>query len=111
MKKYFWIYKIVIFCILAGFGLVSLIRPQNAFSDNENRSLEQYPEWKLQGVLDGSFQQDFDNAFSDQFAGRDSWMGFSTSVEKLLGFRDIGDVYLGKDDYYFAKTTDRRAHV
>lgn len=80
----------------AGFGLVSLIRPQNAFSDNENRSLEQYPEWKLQGVLDGSFQQDFDNAFSDQFAGRDSWMGFSTSVEKLLGFRDIGDVYLGK---------------
>ena len=55
MKKYFWIYKIVIFCILAGFGLVSLIRPQNAFSDNENRSLEQYPEWKLQGVLDGSF--------------------------------------------------------
>lgn len=105
MKKYFWIYKIVIFCILAGFGLVSLIRPQNAFSDNENRPLEQYPEWKLQGVLDGSFQQDFDNAFSDQFAGRDSWMGFSTSVEKLLGFRDIGDVYLGKDNYYFAKTT------
>lgn len=105
MKKYYRMYSVVIFVILAGFGLFSLVLPENNFSENENRYLEKYTEPSVSGIVSGEFQNSFETAFSDQYIGRDRWMMLSTSVEKMLGFCDISDVYIGKDQYYFAKTT------
>lgn len=95
----------LVMLLLGGFGLLSLFSPEQAYSENENRYLDEYPSFSLGNCLTRSFQNDFSNAFSDQFAGRDTWMKVSTQMKKLEGFRDISDVYLGKDGYYFAKTT------
>lgn len=105
MKKYYRIYGIIIFAILAGFGLFSLVLPEKTFSENENRYLEQYAKPDVATIMSGEFQDAFETAFSDQYIGRDNWMMLSTTVEKMFGFRNISDVYIGKDHYYFAKTT------
>lgn len=106
MKKgYLYCYMLLVMFLLGGFGLLSLFSPEQTYSENENRYLDEYPILSLKGFLDSSFQNDFSDAFGDQFAGRDAWVKVSTQVKKMAGFRDISHVYLGKDGYYFAKTT------
>lgn len=106
MKKgYLFCYMILVIALLGGFGLFSLLSPVVDYSENENRYLEEYPSFSIEECLRGAFQEDFDTAFSDQFTGRDVWMKVSTEVKKLSGFQDISGVYLGKEKYYFARTT------
>ena len=75
------------------------------FSDNENRMLQTEPELTLTNVLNGSFQEKISDYISDQFPARDTWTQLGTQVKKLLGFRDIGGAYLGRDGYYIEKIT------
>ena len=106
MKKgYLYCYMILVMSLLGGFGLHSLFSSVDIYSENENRYLDEYPSFSLEGVSDRTFQNDFSSAFSDQFTGRDVWMQASTQLKKLAGFQDISQVYMGKDGYYFAKTT------
>lgn len=106
MKKgYLYCYMLLVVFLLGGFGLYALFSPVQAYSENENRYLDEYPSFSLEECLDRTFQNDFSSAFSDQFPGRDVWMKAATQVKKIEGFRDISGVYLGKDGYYFAKTT------
>ena len=105
MKKgYLFCYMVLVMAILSGFGVYSICSPLRAYSENENRYLDEYPSFSMKEYLEGTFQDDFDSAFSDQFAGRDTWMKASTQMKKIMGFHDISGVYLGKDGYYFAKT-------
>lgn len=105
MKKYYHIYILISFGILVWFGLQSFVKPQKSYSEQENRYLEQYPSWSMEDFMEGEFQDKLETAMSDQFLGREKWMSFSTSVEKLAGYREIADIYIGKDGYYFAKKT------
>ena len=95
---------VVIFGTLAFFGLCSVVMPQKGYSENENRYLEQYPSLALPDVLSGEFKEQFEDAFSDQFLGRDIWMMGATAVERLMGFQELNNVYFGKDGYLLAKT-------
>lgn len=105
MKIYHRIYIVVMFGIIAFFGMYSLLAPQKRFSENENRYLEQYPKVKAKEVLSGEFQEEFEEAFSDQFLGRDIWMLSTTAVERAAGLRELNGIYFGKDDYYLEKKT------
>ena len=89
----------VIFGTLAFFGLCSVVMPQKGYSENENRYLEQYPSLALPDVLSGEFKEQFEDAFSDQFFGRDIWMMGATAVERLMGFQELNNVYFDKDGY------------
>lgn len=104
-KKFYFLYAVAVLSILTAFGIFSLVLPERTYSENENRYLDEYPSVSLGGILSGEFQEKFESAFSDQFLGRDQWMKTSTQTQKILGFEDISQVYLGKDHYYFAKTT------
>lgn len=105
MKKYYRMYIVVVFGILAFGGICSVLYPQKSYSSNENRYLEKYPAITFSDILSGEFQKKFETAFNDQFVGRDNWMKCSTTVEKAVGYKEIAGVYLGKDGYYFTKTT------
>lgn len=89
--------------ILAAGGIAVIATGHHEFSDNENRYLTQFPTVNYADVMSGEVQEDITNAFNDQFPQRDSWTGLSTKVKKLMGMKDIGGVYLGKDHYYFEK--------
>ena len=72
--------------LVAFFGLCisNLICKDKAFSENENRSLAQMPEFSFADILSGKFTKDFDSYANDQFAGRDLFVSIKTYTEKLL---------------------------
>lgn len=106
VKKYYKIYGMMVFIILAFGGLATGLKEQDAYSENENRYLDAFPEVSGKDILSGAFQKDYESAFSDQFVGRDIWMGETTVVEKILGKKEINGVYLGKEGYYIPKVTN-----
>lgn len=106
MKKLYKVYIILIFAILAMPTVLALALPKREYSANENRYLDKFPKFKIDTVLLGKFQEDAESAFGDQFFQRDFMTGLSTSFKKILGFKDIGGVYIADDNYYIAKITD-----
>ena len=93
--------------MLAITGLYTVLTGNKEYSANENRYLTQFSSVNLSGILSGETQQQMGNALEDQFPGRDFWTGLTTKVEKKLGYKDVGGVYLGKDSYYFEKVMNQ----
>lgn len=106
MKKIYKIYIVLIFIILAIPGVLAFVLSQREYSENENRYLDQFPKVKKDEVLSGKFQEKVSDAFNDQFFIRNQMMVLSTSLKKMLGFKDTGGVYIADDNYYIAKLTD-----
>lgn len=103
MRKGYMICVAAMTAVLAAGGIAAVVMGHREFSENENRYLDQFPKWSLSGVMDGEVQEEITDAFNDQFPARDFWTALSTRAEKMLGHRDVGGVYLGKDHYYFEK--------
>lgn len=106
MKNKGLIPLLTIAVILVGLSVGSLLVPDRDFSANENRYLQMAPQLSAERIFSGDFSADAEKYTADQIAGRDTWMGVASSVQKLTGRQDINGVYLGKDGYYFAKVTD-----
>ena len=97
---------IITFLVLIfGFSLATLILPEKTFSERENRTLSVTPEVTIESVLDGSFEEDYEDSLTDQFVGRDLWITVKTAVSRLSGQADIHDVYFASDDYLIEKHT------
>ncbi len=105
MKKEL-VFVIVFFTVLALMAGLTLFLPAKEFSDNENRTLAQFPQLSWQSVQSGQFQEGLSDFLSDQIPGRDSWIRANTALKKLLGQQEINGVYLGRDGYYFQQFTD-----
>ncbi|MBO4854419.1 MAG: hypothetical protein J5482_04720 [Oscillospiraceae bacterium] len=97
---------IAIALILLGLSAGSLALPDRAFSDNENRYLQQSPQLTADHLFSGKFTQEAEKYESDQILLRDFWMGAASTLQRLLGKGDINGVYLGADGYYFARLTE-----
>lgn len=103
MRISYKIYIILIIALLGAAGGITLFSEQKSYSPNENRYLEKYPKLSLESVMSGDFQDDMINALNDQFFKRDNFMQVSSELKKMLGYKDIGGVYLAKDGYYIEK--------
>ena len=93
-----------IFFLLVLGGLLgsSLIREDRLYSPWEKRMLAQKPKADLAAILDGSYETACETWLTDQFPARDWWVSVKTRCEIMLGKKEIGGVYLGKDGYLFA---------
>lgn len=97
---------ITLFCILIfGFTVATLIKPDDAYSEAENRTLEQMPEVSAEAVLNGEFEKDYETYLTDQFVLRDKWIGLKTSVERALLKQESKDIYFADDGYLIEKHT------
>ena len=76
---------------------LNLVIPDSTKSALENRPLAQMPNITLTGVLNGKDQKAFEDAMSDQFVGRNLLFRINYTWRKLIGQKQIDDVYLGKD--------------
>ena len=98
---------ILVFCLFIGiFSVGSFIAPDRDLSENENRPLAQFPEITAEGVAKGRVQADLNTWFSDQLLWRDGLIAGKTRFQKLVGKRDVGDVYICRDGFYVEKTTE-----
>ena len=86
--------KIFIGILLAGL-LLSTIKKDVGYSNNENRMMQSFP--KSSTILDGKFMEDFDKYASDQFIFRDNWLSAKTYIEFLTFKKCINGVYITED--------------
>lgn len=97
-KKTSDILIIGMFLLLIGaMFLIFLFSPAKNFSEVENRSLAQMPEFNLKNLATGKFMTDFESFLTDQFPFRDTWTDAKARCEKLLLKKEFNGVYLCED--------------
>ena len=82
---------------LGGLLLWHIVLPDREHSETENRTLAQLPAFTWQGLKDGTYTEDLEEYFADQFPLRDGWTGLKARVEQLLGKSEFNGVYLCGD--------------
>ena len=99
MSKKYCIFITALFCAFIGVFLVAnAVSPNRTFSEMENRNLEQLPTPSVKTLLSGEFMKDFETYTTDQFVGRDSWIGLKSSTERALGKQENNGVYFCDKD-------------
>ncbi len=93
------------FVFLFGFSIFDCIWPDKESSELENRQLEQAPAFSMKSLFseDAPWTGKYSNYVKDQFALRDSWINLKSRSEAMLLKTENNDVWLGKDNYMFAK--------
>ena len=100
--------QIIIFLFLVlifGMALASIFAPKKEFSDRENRSLAQMPQLSLEAYFSGEFAKDYESYITDQFVGRDRWIGLKTGAERAMLKQESNDIYFAADGYLIEKHT------
>lgn len=91
---------------LCGFWIANRMTKDRLYSEWEKRMLAQKPDIKWESVLDGSYENAYEEWLLDQFPGRDQWVNLKTRCEIALGKKELDGIYLGKDGYLFAESTE-----
>ena len=95
---------VILFSLFFGaFFLISIFKPQQSFSENENRLLQTRPDFLWEDVISGEFGTKYENYLADQFVFRDQWIQIKTWVEQIRGMKEINGVYITKDEYLIEK--------
>ncbi|MBQ6798723.1 MAG: hypothetical protein IJP11_05765 [Oscillospiraceae bacterium] len=90
MKKYYAFFLGVVFLCLLSFGLYSFVDKDDDISQAENRGLAQKPEFTLAKFFDGTYMQELDTYYTDQFPLRDRLMPMNASMNKFYLFSPGG---------------------
>lgn len=86
--------------------LQQLLTPDQSYSEYENRILTQFPKLTASSLEDGSYTQQLNKWFADQFPSRDRWTSWNLLFKRLLGQKESNGVYLCADDYLMQIPTD-----
>lgn len=101
------VYKHSMFLMLILFlgliGIMHIVIPDRTFSESENRVLEKRPQFSIKNLLNGKYTERFEKYISDQFPGRDLWIGIKSDAERAIGKKENNGVILGEDGYLFQK--------
>ena len=79
------------------FAALFLLSPDRAFSENENRYLQQVPAFSLKSLKDGSFTDRLVAYAADQFPLRDSFMTVKTEAELFTGRQEVNGIFVTED--------------
>lgn len=106
MKGKYFIYTVIFIGTLFLLGMWTVLKEDTSFSETENRKLSTMPQLSWENIASGVFQDDFTEFISDQMPLRTQGIETNVFVNKLIGKKEINDVYLGEDGYYFQQFTD-----
>lgn len=90
---------IMFLAVLLIFVLADLIAKDRTFSEEENRMLSGKPQITPQSIAEGRYMKQFESYKSDQFPGRDFWVGMKTNIDWLAGNREENGVFKCADGY------------
>lgn len=83
--------------------VLMLMLPKSSFSDNENRYLEKFPTLSFSDLFNGSYTESLKNYTTDHFPFREQFISLKTSFLKLIGQKEINNIYIGEDNYLIEK--------
>ena len=98
----------LICAVLFVLGIADLCNSDRVYSETENRVLASRPTFSWESLLSGEYGDDYEEYMSDQFVGRDKWVGIKTLADILFQKKEINGVYLGADRYLIRKNTRNR---
>lgn len=101
----------VFLTLIFGFALAGLITPDKEFSEMENSTLQQKPEFSFERLKNGSFTGDIEQYMSDQIFLRDQLVALKSCVDLGLGKTYLNGVYLAEDGFYIQDYQENRAQV
>lgn len=90
---------LLFFGMLVLISLLELIPLEQEFSEKENRPLATRPKLSLEHVADGSFMAQYEEFRQDQFLVRNLWVSMKNQMDLLVGKRESGGVFKGRDAY------------
>ena len=97
-QKITQILTVVLFVLPLALGLLLFVAlPDNAFSPEENRSLQAFPKLTWSSLKDGKFGSDMNEYFADQFPARDTLVGIKGIAELVLGKEGNNGVVFGEN--------------
>ncbi len=84
MKKSSILTIIIFLLVIFPLAVAFVIKPADDFSPEEQRKLQQFPEFNSETLLSGKFSSDINTYMNDQFPLRDFFVGIKGFSEKLL---------------------------
>ena len=108
MKKKFtsYITTILFLTLLFSLTVANCLHEKADFSINENRSLSSFPSLAFSNIVQGNFDQQFENWLSDHFPFRDAWIMTKAAVKKACGAIENNNVYFGEDNHLIKQEID-----
>lgn len=98
MKKVTQILNIVVFLgFLVILAMVSLVVPEDDFSETENRYLADMPDFSASDWFSGDYAEDLTDWLDDHFAMRTKWISLHTSLELFQGRSEVNGIYIADD--------------
>lgn len=91
--------------ILVGMFLFNALIPDFDFSENENRSLEQFPTMSVEEYMEGRLETKLENYASDQFLGRNAFIRIKSALDVAAGSIYSNGVWKASDGYLIEDTT------
>lgn len=82
-----------------GFAIATIIVKDRAFSDMENRVLNQFPEFTMKRFMNGEFSNELEKYYADQIVFKDSLVVVKNQWDRLLGKKAYGNVYYAGGRY------------
>ncbi|MBQ6895427.1 MAG: DUF4358 domain-containing protein [Clostridia bacterium] len=86
--------------------ILNIITPSKDISEMENRALSQFPKFSFSALADGSFGTGFEDFISDQFIGRNHFVGAKLKAETIIGKKENHGILIGKDGYLIENSAD-----
>lgn len=93
-KKAKAVSMILFVLFLSACGIITLFSPKDDFSETENRTLAQMPEFSKEKYLDASYFTELSDYLCDHFYGRSDWIKLMTETELASGKIEINGTYI-----------------
>jgi len=101
----------VFFILLAAVTVFDVLTPDADISELENRALKQRPVFSAGTLVENRWTKEYGEYVREQFVFRNGLLRMHSFLEQSLQKLEVGDVWLGKDGYLFAKTPYEEATV
>lgn len=89
----------LICAVLLVLGVADLCNSDRLYSETENRILASRPAFSWESLFSGEYGENYEEYITDQFVGRDKWIGLKTRTDISFQKKEINGVYLGADHY------------
>lgn len=94
----------LVFISFIGIVIVfNVLKKDQTFSEEENRTLAAMPEFTIKKFLTGEFIEEYTDYVEDNFAGRKGFINIKSNLEKLQGKKESNSVYIGEDGQLLEK--------